>query len=60
MTGLTRDEWIDRCIQRYLDRSYESLETVRGFAETCYEQREGWFELDPEGAADSDISYWTA
>lgn len=59
MTGLTRDEWVDRCTQRYLDRSSESLEAARGFAEAGYEQREGWFDLDPEGSADSDMSYWT-
>jgi hypothetical protein len=55
---ITRDEWINRCVNRYLERSSISTETARGFAETCYDMREGWFENAPEDAADSDMSYW--
>lgn len=58
MSDILRDEWIDRCIKRYLDRSSIDAETARHFAEACFNMREGWFENDPEAAADSDMSYW--
>jgi hypothetical protein len=57
---VTQSEWIDRCANRFIERSRIDKETARSFAEACYEMRKGFFDDEPEDAADSDMSYWEA
>jgi hypothetical protein len=56
--SLPKDEWIDRCVARYMSKSSIDLDSAKVFAEACWDMREGWFENAPEDAADSDMSYW--
>lgn len=61
---MTRDEWIDRCANRYISASNIGRESAHEFAVACADQQaevngSSVTEWDsPETAADDDMSYW--
>lgn len=54
-----RDQWIERCAQRYIERARIPAEDARTFAEACWDQRTS-DDDSPVDAADEDMSYWEA
>jgi hypothetical protein len=59
MEDITRDEWLRRYKQRFIDRA----DLTEGQAEQCakaesFEVLSDGFEDDPEGAADEEMSCW--
>lgn len=56
---LDRDEWYRRYRQRFIDRAKVTLKQAEALAEAeSFEVLSEGFEDDPEGAADSEMSYW--
>ena len=58
---MTQQEWLDRYKQRFFEVAYlttRQLEALAG-AEP-FEVLAEFFEDDPEGAADEEMSYWEA
>lgn len=54
---LPKDEWIARCMKRYIERAALDESTARDAAEACYEARDDGD--TPEFAADEDMSCWS-
>lgn len=57
-SALTKHEWIERCITRYLMRSSIGREEARQYAEALYLLRQAPLAIIPEVAADCDMTYW--
>jgi hypothetical protein len=57
--GLTREDWIDRCVQRYIDHGGCDLASAQNFATTSWDG-DMFRDYKPEDAADEDMSYWEA
>ena len=57
---MTKEAWLERYEKRFVDRAGLTVHQAAacGDAEAFEVLSEG-FEDDPEGAADSEMSYWT-
>ena len=57
---MTRDEWLNRYKQRFIDVVYELTPAQAQWCADAesFEVLSDWFEDDPEGAADMEMSYW--
>lgn len=56
---MSKFEWILRCQRQFAKRTNDYSYDWSMNAEICYdEMREGWYENDPEGCADEEISNW--
>ena len=57
---MTREEWLQRYKQRFIDRAGLTADQAEACARAeSFEVLSDGFEDDPEGAADSEMSYWT-
>ncbi|MCL4664449.1 hypothetical protein L0Z16_03445 [Burkholderia multivorans] len=53
-------EWLRRCAARFVQRADVEQRIADSFAEAAFENVADFgFENDPEGAADSEMSYWS-
>ncbi|WP_264858166.1 hypothetical protein [Burkholderia cenocepacia] len=52
-----KQEWIERCAKRYVDRAGLDLAMARDFADACWEMRLS-DDDSPEDMADEDMTYW--
>ncbi|WP_133295796.1 hypothetical protein [Burkholderia reimsis] len=57
-SALTKHEWLERCIARYLMRSSIGREEARRYAEALYLLRQAPLAIIPEVAGDGDMTYW--
>lgn len=58
-TPLTQDEWLRRYKQRFIDRADLTETQAQACSEAeSFETLSEFFEDDPEGAADEEMSYW--
>lgn len=58
---MTREEWIDRCAKRYMERGGLNEKDARTAAEyQAGEQSDTWGWDKPEETADEDMSCWTS
>lgn len=58
---LTEEEWLQRYQQRFIDVAGVSSAQARAAAKAeSFHVLSHMFEDDPEGAADSEMSYWEA
>lgn len=56
---LTRDEWLSRYKQRFVEQADLTLEQAEQCAKAeSFEVLSEYFEDDPEGAADEEMSCW--
>jgi len=56
---MSKFEWILRCQRQFAKRTNDYEYDWSQNAEICYdEMREGWYENDPEGCANEEISNW--
>jgi hypothetical protein len=59
MSAINRDEWLQRYQQRFMKEAGVNAEQARQCSEAePFEVLSDGFEDDPEGAADSEMSYW--
>ncbi|WP_250538757.1 MULTISPECIES: hypothetical protein [unclassified Caballeronia] len=52
---ITKDEWIERAVKRYIDRSDLAEEDARTSAESLFGLHP---DTSPEDAVDEDMTYW--
>lgn len=57
MAEITKEEWLRRCAQRYIDKSGIAADSADVFAEACWDQRTSDAD-SPEDATDADMEYW--
>jgi hypothetical protein len=55
-----REEWLARYKRRFVEIAGVTPAQAEMFAEEPFEQISEFFEDDPEGAADEEMSYWEA
>jgi hypothetical protein len=53
----SKQDWIERCAQRYIDVAKIDPSLAREFAESLWENRTDDSD-SPEAAADEDMSHW--
>lgn len=57
---MTREEWFRRYRQRFIDQANLTEEQAQSCADAeSFETLSEFFEDDPEGAADEEMSYWS-
>ncbi len=58
---MTEAEWLERYKQRFIERAELTPTQAQAFAEAeSFATLSEFFEDDPEGAADEEMSYWEA
>ena len=58
---MTQQEWLDRYKRRFIEQAGMTDEEAQRFVETeSFDVISDGFEDDPEGSADSEMSYWEA
>jgi hypothetical protein len=58
---MTESEWLERYQRRLMDKAHLPESSAKACAEAeSFAVLSEWFEDDPEGAADEELSYWDA
>ena len=56
---ITRDEWLKRAANRYIERVELDEKTARDLAESCLENVDGDLSEKPEDVVDDDLACWS-
>ena len=54
----SKDEWVDRCVRRYLACGITDKNKAHLWAEACWHLLDGDLSESPEYAADQDLASW--